>query len=106
MGLDLVSEAANRVQPGTQRVGLQKLAAGPRADLEAIRERLKSLVRPVERATWSTYDQMLKSQGVEEGIQSYSRVIQLLIGTDVLGLAGPGVGDRKTPRHQDLRTSP
>ncbi len=84
--LDLVSEATSQLQPVTQRVVLQKLDAGPRADQEAIRERLKSLVRPVERAAWSTYDQMLKSQGVEEGIQSYSRVIQLLIGTDVLGL--------------------
>ena len=35
---------------------------------QAIRERLKSRVRPVERAAWSTYDQMLKSQGVEEGV--------------------------------------
>jgi len=31
----------------------------------------------------------LKSQGVEEGVQSYSRVIQLLIGSDVLRLSGP-----------------
>lgn len=104
--LDLVSEASSQLQPVTQRVVLQKLEAGPRADQEAIRERLKSLVRPVERAAWSTYDQMLKSQGVEEGIQSYSRVIQLLIGTDVLGLAGQAARDRKTSRHQDRRTSP
>jgi hypothetical protein len=65
-------------------VVLQKLDAGPRQDQNAIRERLEAMARPVERAAWSTYDRMLKSQGVEEGIQSYSRVIQLLIGTDVL----------------------
>lgn len=82
--LDLVSEATSQLQPVTQRVVLQKLEAGPRQDQNAIRERLKTLVRPVERAAWSTYDRMLKSQGVEEGIQNYSRVIQLLIGTDVL----------------------
>ena len=104
--LDLVSEATSQLQPVTQRVVLQKLEAGPRADQEAIRERLKSRVRPVERVAWSTYDQMLKSQGVEEGIQSYSRVIQLLIGTDVLGLAGAAALDRNTSRHQDRRTSP
>jgi hypothetical protein len=75
--LDLVSEA-------TRRLVLEKLEQGPRDDQQAIRERLKALVRPVERAAWSTYDQMLKSQGVEEGVQSYSRVIQLLIGSDVL----------------------
>ncbi len=86
--LDLVSEAANQLQPITQRLVLQKLDAGPRADQAAIRERLKALVQPVERAAWSTYDQMLKSQGVEEGVQSYSRVIQLLIGSDVLKVQG------------------
>lgn len=84
--LDLVSEATSQLQPITQRLVLEKLHGGPRADQQAIRERLKQLVRPVERAAWSTYDQMLKSQGVEEGIHSYSRVIQLLIGTNALGL--------------------
>jgi hypothetical protein len=82
--LDLVAEAANQLQPVTQRLVLEKLEPGPREDQAAIRERLKQLVRPVQRATWSTYDQMLKSQGVDEGVRSYSRVIQLLIGSDVL----------------------
>jgi len=82
--LELVSESANQLQPITQRLVLQKLEAGPRRDQEAIRERLKALVQPVQRAAWSTYDQMLKSQGVEEGVQSYSRVIQLLIGANPL----------------------
>jgi len=31
----------------------------------------------------------LRSQGVEEGVQSYSRVIELLLGTDVLKTASP-----------------
>ena len=87
--LELVSEAVNQLQPVTQRLVLENLGPGPRADQEAIRERLKALVRPVERVAWSTYDQMLKSQGVEEGVRSYSRVIQLLLGTDVLGLGLP-----------------
>lgn len=82
--LDLVSEAANQLQPVTQRLVLEQLEDGPRRDQQAIRERLKALVPPVERAAWSTYDQLLKSQGVEEGVRSYSRVIQLLLGTDAL----------------------
>jgi hypothetical protein len=82
--LDLVSESVNQLQPVTQRIVLQNLAQGPRADQEAIRERLQQLVRPVEQVARSSYDRMLKSQGVEEGIQSYSRVVQLLIGTDAL----------------------
>jgi hypothetical protein len=79
--LELVSDAANQLQPVTQRLVLQELGPGPRADQEAIRQRLKALVKPVQNVAWSTYDQMLKSQGVEEGVQSYSRVVQLLIGT-------------------------
>lgn len=84
--LDLVSESASQLQPVTQRLVLQQLAQGPRQDQEAIRERLKKLVKPVEHAAWSTYDQMLKSQGVEEGVKSYSRVVQLLIGSNALHL--------------------
>jgi Protein of unknown function (DUF3810) len=82
--LDLVSEATRQLQPVTQRLVLQNLGPGPREDQNAIRERLKSLVEPVDQAAWAAYDQMLRSQGVEEGVQSYSRVIELLIGTDVL----------------------
>lgn len=82
--LDLVSEATRQLQPVTQRLVLQQLGPGPRQDQNAIRERLKSIVEPVDQAAWATYDTMLRSQGVEEGVQSYSRVIELLIGTDVL----------------------
>jgi hypothetical protein len=93
--LDLVSEASNQLQPVTQRLVLEQLGPGPREDQNAIRERLKKLVKPVEQAAWASYDQMLRSQGIEEGVQSYSRVVELLIGTDVLRL----------PRPQDLKTS-
>jgi hypothetical protein len=82
--LDLVSEASSQLQPVTQRLVLQQLGPGPRQDQNEIRERLRKLVRPVEQAAWASYDQMLRSQGVEEGVQSYSRVIELLIGTDAL----------------------
>ena len=82
--LELVSESVNQLQPVTQQIVLKDLGPGPRKDQAAIRERLKALIRPVERVAWSTYDQMLKSQGVEEGVQSYSRVVQLILGTDIL----------------------
>ena len=87
--LDLVSESVNQLQPVTQRIVLEKLAQGPRDDQAAIRERLKQLIRPVEKVAWSSYDRMLKSQGVEEGVKSYSRVIELLIGTDALKIPSP-----------------
>jgi len=84
--LDLVSEAASQLQPITQRLVLEQLAPGPRADQQAIRERLKALVKPVEQVAWTAYDRMLKSQGVEEGVQSYSRVVQLILGTNAVGI--------------------
>jgi hypothetical protein len=97
--LDLVSEASRQLQPVTQRLVLEQLAAGPREDQNAIRERLKALVQPVERVAWTTYDQMLRSQGIEEGVQNYSRVIELLIGTDVLKVPMPLVTpDEPQPR--------
>jgi hypothetical protein len=94
--LDLVSEAASQLQPVTQRLVLEQLASGPRQDQNAIRDRLRALVQPVERAAWAGYDQMLRSQGVEEGVQSYSRVIELLIGTNALKIATP-ISDPLTP---------
>lgn len=87
--LDLMSEAANQLQPVTRRLVLEELAEGPRRDLDAIRERLTLLVRPVERVAWSAYDRMLKSQGVEDGVRNYSRVIQLVIGTNALPATTP-----------------
>jgi hypothetical protein len=86
--LALTSVAANELQPITRRLVLDKLGPGPRRDEQAIDERLKALVRPVARVAWTTYDRMLKSQGVEEGVQSYSRVVQLLLGTNAVGLGG------------------
>ena len=83
--LELAFMAIGQLQPVTQRLVLENLAEGPRRDQQAIYDRVVgSRVELVDRAAWKTYDQMLKSQGVEEGVRSYSRVIQLLIATDVL----------------------
>jgi hypothetical protein len=83
--LDIAMEAVSQLQPVTQKVVMEKLAPGPRSDQTEIYKRvMRTRVESVDRAAWATYDQMLKSQGVEEGVQSYSRVVQLLIGTDVL----------------------
>jgi hypothetical protein len=82
--LALVSEAASQLPPATRNLVLRDLAPGPRADQEAINARLRALVPQVERVAWAAYDRALKSQGVVEGIESYSRVVQLLLGTDAL----------------------
>ena len=73
----------------TQKLVLENLAEGPRQDQRAIYERvMANRIETVDRAAWATYDQLLKSQGVEEGVQSYSRVVELLLGTDVLKIPG------------------
>jgi hypothetical protein len=85
--LALVSECASQLAPATRNLVLQELAAGPRSDQAAINARLRALVPQVERVAWATYDRALKSQGVVEGVESYSRVVQLLLGTDALKIS-------------------
>jgi hypothetical protein len=83
--LELAFTAIGQLQPVTQKVVMQNVADGPRRDQQAIYERVVGArIEMVDRAAWKTYDQMLKSQGIEEGVASYSRVVQLLLGTDAL----------------------
>lgn len=82
--LALVAEATSQLAPSTRKLVLSELGTGPRADQEAIDARLRALVPQVERVAWAAYDRALKSQGVAEGIESYSRVVQLLLGTGAL----------------------
>ena len=61
-----------------------KLAAilqdGPRADVNAVVERLQRGQLPWLRATsWRVYDQYLKANRVEEGIRSYGAVVTLIL---------------------------
>ena len=83
--LELAFSAAALLHPVTQRLVLQDLAEGPRQDQRAIYDRvMANRIETVDRIAWATYDQALRSQGVEEGVQSYSRVVELLLGTNVL----------------------
>jgi hypothetical protein len=82
--LFLVSEAVTRLHPVTQQLVMQGLESGPHSDLEAISERLRQRVPWLDRASWVAYDQAIKSQGATEGVAGYGRVIDLLLGSDVL----------------------
>ena len=83
--LALVFTAVDQLQPTTQKLVMQNLADGPRQDEMAIYRRIvDNRIEVVGRAAWATYDQALRSQGVQEGVQSYSRVVELLLGTNVL----------------------
>jgi hypothetical protein len=57
------------------------LAGGPAADLERVAARQARAAPVVRRIAWDVYDRYLKSQRVPEGIASYDRVTQLILGT-------------------------
>jgi len=61
-----------------------RVAPGPRADLQAIRERYEREVSPrVSFAGWQVYDRYLKVNRVEAGTQSYAEVVRLILGTNL-----------------------
>lgn len=82
--LVLFDEAATQLPRAEQRELVARLGPGPRADRQAIAERQRSRVEVISRASWKTYDRYLKAQGVSDGVESYSRVVQLLLGTGAL----------------------
>lgn len=77
--LSLFDHAVAQLPAADRRAMLTSLGAGPRTDRLAIAARLDTRVDVVARASWEAYDQYLKSQGVSEGVQSYTRVIELLL---------------------------
>ena len=92
--LELAFTAVSQLQPVTRKLVLENLAEGPRRDQQAIYDRVVGArVAVVDRAAWATYDQILRSQGVEEGVQSYSRVVELVLGTDLMKIPRPKTQD-------------
>lgn len=77
--LFLLSETAAQVPAEARRTALAALAEGPRRDLADIARRQQSRVDLVQRVGWRVYDSYLKSQGVGEGVRSYSRVVELIV---------------------------
>ncbi|MGE0361956.1 MAG: DUF3810 family protein [Vicinamibacterales bacterium] len=77
--LFLLSEASRQVPGETRRAALEALAPGPRDDLAAIARRAAAAVEVVQRVGWRVYDGYLRSQGVAEGVASYSRVVELIV---------------------------
>jgi uncharacterized protein DUF3810 len=59
-----------------------RLAAGPRADLRAIAERIRRNRSPrVSQVGWTVYNQYLKANRIESGVASYTEVVRLILGT-------------------------
>jgi hypothetical protein len=76
-----------RASGGSDRAALANaLAAGPRADLRAIRDRYAREVNPrLSAAGWRIYDSYLKANRVEAGTASYDEVVRLVLGVRVGG---------------------
>ena len=69
--------------PASEREEIsRRLAAGPRADLRAISDRIRQHAIPTaSRAGYALYDRFLKANRVEAGIRSYGEVVRLMLGT-------------------------
>jgi hypothetical protein len=69
--------------PASKRAEIDKgLGSGPRADMAAVVARLERGTKPrVRRVSWAAYDHYLKANRVDEGVGSYSRVLELLTRT-------------------------
>jgi hypothetical protein len=86
-----VFEHASGSLPRADRVALAKqLASGPRADLEASAARFARSSPVVRTAARDVYDSYLRANRVEEGIESYTAVVRLIVGS--------GMEDGQPPR--------
>jgi hypothetical protein len=79
--LFLYSELAGGLRGAARTEAAARLGAGPRADLAAIRARV---ARQVDLRLFAVgqriYDQYLKANRVESGVESYGHVVQLVLG--------------------------
>jgi hypothetical protein len=72
------------------------IAAGPRSDLLAIANRLRSQVNPtLSAAGWRVYDGYLKANRVERGTHSYGEVVALVLGTHLGARLTPAAGSSR-----------
>lgn len=85
--LFLLSETAGQVAGEARRAAVQRLDDGPRADLAAIAARARDRIDVVQRLGWRAYDRYLRSQGVADGVRSYSRVVRLVVLAQAAGVA-------------------
>jgi hypothetical protein len=82
--LFLYTEVASALPRDAAHEVAATLASGPRADLQAMRERSQREVSPrLSSAGWQVYDQYLRANRIEAGTASYGEVVQLVLGTGI-----------------------
>jgi hypothetical protein len=77
--LNVVLEAASALPAPVWRELRVKLSPGVVEDINALRERLTQQTPAVRDAAFKVYDQYLKSNGVQDGVRSYSRMLRVLV---------------------------
>lgn len=80
--LFLAVHTYGELRPPERRPLAPKFDAGPRADIAAIQARLARARPAVRDAAREVYDSYLRAHDVEEGVASYGRVIDLILGTE------------------------
>jgi uncharacterized protein DUF3810 len=79
--LFLYSELAAAMRDDVRASVAAGLAPGPRVDLAAIRTRIAQQMSPrLAAAGRQVYDRYLKANRIESGVQSYARVVRLVLG--------------------------
>jgi len=83
-----------QVSTGADRAAMSAaLAAGPREDLQAVRDRIARHVSPrLSAAGWRVYDSYLKANRVEAGAASYGEVVRLALGARLASGRSPFEG--------------
>ena len=77
--LNVVLEASSALPRDVWAVLRPKLDAGVVADIVALEERLKEQEPIVRDNAFKVYDRYLKSNGVSDGVRSYSRMLRVLV---------------------------
>jgi uncharacterized protein DUF3810 len=73
-------QLADEVSPATRARLAAALGPGPRADIDAVVERLRRGQLPaLRRSSWAVYDKFLKANRVEAGVRSYGLVVTLIL---------------------------
>ena len=77
--LSVVLEAASALPPPVWRELRPKLDAAVLQDIADLRKRLEKQEPVVREAAFKVYDRYLKSNGVSDGVRSYSRMLRVLV---------------------------
>ena len=77
--LDVVLESASALPPAVWRELRPRLDPGVVEDIAALRKRLEKQEPVVRDTAFKVYDRYLKSNGVEDGVRSYSRMLRVLV---------------------------